>query len=254
MNTFFKMIERLEDLVLSGIGVPLTPMTVINSEKVVPLLDRIREALPEEIKQAQRINEQREQMVADAQYRANQLLQDAKNQAEFMLSESELLKAVNQEIERARQQILAESEGVRKKAFEEAEAMKAKAYEEARAVREGADQYAASILMSLDKSLTEFHSAVRTGQKHLKRTRHEAHAQAHNKVMQQGATASMPVLPHQQPAPVGSAPAQVEDPASAYIAPMTYTQGYSAASDDAAIRYDRQKEIENFLKQTTVAS
>lgn len=172
------MIERMEDLILAGMSIPLTPWTIVHGDKLVPLLDRIRENLPEEVRQAQRVLEHRDELVVEAQRKANQMLQEAKEQAEQMLSESELLRAVHTEAERVRQQVWTELEAMRKKTFEEAEAAKGQAYEEARTVREGADQYAETILSSLDKSLAEFQAVVRNGQKHLKRAKAEASHQA----------------------------------------------------------------------------
>ena len=168
------MIERMEDFILTGMGIPFTPFTVVNGEKLVPLLDRIREHLPAEIQNAQRLLERRDEIINEAQAKANQMLQDAKKQSEFMLSESELLRAVHEEAARIRQQITMELDAMRKKAFEEAEAARAQAYEEARAVREGADQYAEAILGTLDKNLVEFQSVVRNGQRYLKKARMDA--------------------------------------------------------------------------------
>lgn len=168
------MIERMEDFILTGMGVPFTPFTVVNGEKLVPLLDRIRENMPAEIQHAQRVLERRDEIVNEAQAKANQILQDAKKQSEFMLSESELLRAVHEEANRIRQQITMELEAMRKKTFEEAEAAKAQAYEEAAAIRTGADQYAEAILGSLDKSLVEFQAVVRNGQRYLKKARMDA--------------------------------------------------------------------------------
>ncbi len=168
------MIERMEDLILTGMGIPFTPMTVVNGEKLVPLLDRIRENLPTEIQQAQRLLERREEIVNEAQAKATQILQDAKNQSEYMLSESELLRAVHEEANRIRQQITLELEAIRKKTYEEAEAARSQAYEEAAAIHAGADQYAEAILGNLDKSLVEFQTVVRNGQRYLKKSRHDA--------------------------------------------------------------------------------
>lgn len=218
------MIERMEDFILTGMGIPFTPFTVVNGEKLVPLLDRIRENLPVEVQQAQKVLERRDEIVNEAQAKANQMLQDAKKQSEFMLSESELLRAVHEEASRIRQQITTELDAMRKKAFEEAEAAKAQAYEEARAVREGSDQYADAILGTLDKNLAEFQSVVRNGQRYLKKTRMEA--------MQQ--------------LPPGARPAyspsyQAETPAS-YAEP---TYGPANASPSYA---------QEFLKQTTLTA
>lgn len=171
------MIERMEDFILTGMGIPFTPFTIVNGEKLVPLLDRIREHLPAEIQNAQRVLERRDEIVNEAQAKANQMLQDAKKQSEFMLSESELLRAVHEEAARIRQQITLELDAMRKKAFEEAEAARAQAHEEAKAVREGADQYAEAILGALDKNLLEFQSVVRNGQRYLKKARMDAQQQ-----------------------------------------------------------------------------
>lgn len=174
MNTFAKMIERMEDLVLAGVSLPLTPWTIVHGDKLVPLLDRIRESLPDEVRQAQRLIEHRDEMLTEAQRKAHQIMDDARCQAENMLNESELLKAVHTEADRIRQQVWTELETLRKKTQEEVEFTKAQAYEEARVVKEGADHYAETILGSLDKSLSEFHAVVRNGQKHLKRSKAEA--------------------------------------------------------------------------------
>lgn len=168
------MIERMEDFILTGMGIPFTPFTIVNGEKLVPLLDRLRENMPAEIQNAQRLLERRDEIVTEAQAKANQLLQDSKKQSEFMLSESELLRAVHEEANRVRQQITMELEAMRKKAFEEAEAARAQAIEESIAIRSGADQYAEAILGSLDKSLGEFQAVVRNGQRYLKKARMDA--------------------------------------------------------------------------------
>ena len=184
-GNFVKNIERMEDLVLTGMGVPLTPWCVVNADKLVPLLDKIRESLPDEIQHSQLILQQREQIVTEAQQKAQQMLHDARLQAEQMLSDSELLRAVHTEAERIRQQFMSEMEAIRRKTFEETEAMKARAYEESRNTREGADQYAEVILNSLDKSLAEFHGVVRNGQKYLKRAKVEALSQQQGPQQQQ---------------------------------------------------------------------
>ncbi len=140
----------------------------------MPLLDKVRENLPDEIRQAQGIINRRDEIIIESQRKGAQILEDAKSQAEAMLSESQLMGAVQQEADRIRQQVMTELDAHRKKAFEEAEAMKPLAYEESRVTREGADRYAEAILNTLDKNLNEFQSVVRNGQHHLSRTRTEA--------------------------------------------------------------------------------
>lgn len=221
------MIERMEDFILTGMGIPFTPFTIVNGEKLVPLLDRIRENLPAEVQQAQRVLDRRDEIVTEAQAKANQILQEAKKQSEFMLSESELLRAVHEEANRIRQQITLELEAMRKKAFEEAEAARAQAYEEASSVRQGADQYAEVILGSLDKSLVEFQTVVRNGQRHLKKVRMDA--------AQQMPPALTPNYGYQQQQ-------RPEAYADAYAQDEQYTSGSSSSY------------AQEFLKQTTLSN
>jgi cell division septum initiation protein DivIVA len=222
------MIERMEDFILTGMGVPFTPFTVVNGEKLVPLLDRIRENLPAEIQHAQRVLDRRDEIVNEAQAKANQILQDAKKQSEFMLSESELLRAVHEEANRIRQQITMELEAMRKKTFEEAEAARAQAAEEASAIRNGADQYAEAILGSLDKSLVEFQTVVRNGQRYLKKARMDA-TQQMPPAVRSGYT------PYNSPAIAENTNTYAE---SGYSTPESYSSSYA----------------QEFLKQTTLTN
>jgi vacuolar-type H+-ATPase subunit H len=166
--------------------------------------------------------ERRDEIVNEAQSKANQMLQDAKKQSEFMLSESELLRAVHEEASRIRQQITVELDAMRKKAFEEAEAARAQAYEEARVVREGADQYADTILGALDKNLLEFQSVVRNGQRYLKKARMDA-------LQQQGSVVARSSAQAYSPADVAS---------------------YSGYGNESAATSEYAQE---FLKQTTLS-
>ncbi len=227
------MIERMEDFILTGMGIPFTPFTIVNGEKLVPLLDRIRENLPAEIQHAQRVLDRRDEIVNEAQSKAGQILQDAKKQSEFMLSESELLRAVHEEANRIRQQITMELEAMRKKTFEEAEAAKAQAYEEANAIRIGADQYAEAILGSLDKSLIEFQSVVKNGQRYLKKARMDAAQQ---------------VGGGQRPSVGQYSPANPSMDVSGYSAQPSPEPSYSAGTPVSS------SYAQEFLRQTTLSS
>jgi len=227
ISTFAKLIERLEDLILTGMGVPFTPLTMVNGEKLVPLLDRIRENLPEEITAAQRVIEQRDAMMEEAQLKANQMLQEAKRQAEYMLSESELLRAVHEEAGRVRVQITSELEALQKKAIEEADAVRAQAMEDATAIRAGSDQYADAILSNLDKSLVEFQAVVRNGQRYLKNARMEAVKQNLPLSMRQPQYPSLNPQQHaqqmqQQPGPRESVPMPLSPASASSYLPSDY--------------------------------
>lgn len=166
-NNVYKLLDKIEMHVIKGYPIPLTPWYVVPHEKIIDLLDKVRTSLPSEIAEANNIIKRRDEIQLESQRRANQMLSEAKSQAELLLSESELLKAVQAEAERIRQQVIAEAEYLKKQAREEAESIRTQAINEAMATREGADQYAEKVLSSLDRDLTDLHTIVRNGQKHL---------------------------------------------------------------------------------------
>ncbi len=174
IHAFMKAMERIEDLVLAGFNMPLTPWTVVNGDQLLPLLDHVREVLPEEVVQARLILERRDDIIADAQRKGGYTLEEAKRQAEVMLNNSALMRAVEEEAVKIRHQLMTEMEAYRKQATEDADAICRQAVEDARRIREGADSYAGQVLGSLDKDLHSFQQVVKTGQQHLRQVQHEA--------------------------------------------------------------------------------
>ena len=173
-SNLYKLLDKLELIVLKGIPVSITPMVIIqNHEKLIDMLDKIRASVPGEIQEANNIIKKRDDLQLDAQKKANQLLTDAKQQADLLLSESELLKAVQSEAERIRQIVISECEILKKQTDEEVESLRTNSINEAIAIREGANKYAETILSGLDRDLAELHEIVRNGQKHLAKAKSE---------------------------------------------------------------------------------
>lgn len=174
VSNVYKLLDKIEVLVIKGYPIPLTPWYIVPHEKIIDVLDKIRTSLPSEIAEAASIIKRRDEIHLEAQRRANQMLAEAKAQAEQLLSESELLNAVQSEAERIKQQVTAEVEFMKKQAKEEAELARSQALNEAMATREGADQYAEKVLMTLDSNLTDLHTIVHNGQKHLAKLKAES--------------------------------------------------------------------------------
>lgn len=172
----YKLLDKIETMILKGTPIPLTPWVVIDFEKVVDNIDKIRASVPGEIQEAQALLKKSDEIQSEAQRKSHHIIEDAQAQAQFILSESELLKAVQSEAERVRKQVISDCEQIKLKAIEEADYIKKSAIEEAINIREGADKYAEAVLASLDKDLSDLHSIVKNGQKHLARGRAESMA------------------------------------------------------------------------------
>jgi DNA anti-recombination protein RmuC len=124
------LIDELEDVIAEGKRVPFSGRLLIDEDRVLDIIDRMRVAIPEELRQARRIISEQERLIREAQERVQQ-----------MLHEQGLLEAI--EAERAR-------------LLEQAE-------REARAVRAGADEYARQVLEELEQRLLKVITSVQNG-------------------------------------------------------------------------------------------
>lgn len=180
-TTIYKHLDLLEHLIDDSIGV--YKFKFINADEFLDVLDKARARLPEELREASDILQERDEIISESQRRAEQIIATARRQAETMLQESELLKAVQAEVERIRKQVVAEVEQMRREALAEAERIRNEGEQEAFNIREGADHYAESVLTRIDNDLNtlsqrlvESQSIVRNGQRLLEQAkqRHSA--------------------------------------------------------------------------------
>ncbi len=176
VNSIYKLLDKLEMMVLKGAPVPFSPFIVVNHEKIIDILDKIRTSIPGEIQEAHSIIRKSEEVQTEARKKAETMLIEAKNHAEKMLSESELLNAVQAEANKIREEVVSEVEMIRHRAREEAEHIRMNSINEAIKIREGADRYAESVLSKLDDDLGEMHEIVKNGKKHLNELREETMA------------------------------------------------------------------------------
>ncbi|HSA06635.1 MAG TPA: hypothetical protein P5556_05615 [Candidatus Gastranaerophilales bacterium] len=174
VNSIYKLLDKMEMMILKGAPIPFSPFVMVNHEKIIDILDKIRASIPGEIQEAHSIIRKSEEIQLESQRRAEMFLREAKNEAERILSESELLKAVQAEAYRLKQEVIAEAEAIRTNAREEAEQIKMSVINESVKIREGADKYAENVLSSLDNNLSEMHLIVKNGQQHLENVKAES--------------------------------------------------------------------------------
>jgi cell division septum initiation protein DivIVA len=125
------LIDELEDALAEGRRLPFSGgRLLVDEERLLDIIDRMRVAIPEEHKRARRIVQEQERLIAEAQARVQQVLE-----------ERGLLEAVDAERARLLQQ----------------------AEQEAAQVRAGADEYARQVLEELDDRLTKLVTSVRNG-------------------------------------------------------------------------------------------
>ncbi len=120
----------MEDALAEGRRVPFSGRLLVDEERLLDIIDRMRVAVPEELKQARRVIQEQDRLISEAQARVQEAL-----------SERGLLDAVEAE----RQRLLEQAEM------------------EAAQVRAGADEYARQVLEELDERLVKMITSVRNG-------------------------------------------------------------------------------------------
>jgi F0F1-type ATP synthase membrane subunit b/b' len=105
------LVDRLEELVGVGKRVPFSGRVMVEEEQFLALIDQLRIAVPNEIKQAQRVIRERERIVGEAQDTAGRIIDTAKKRAEYFVSKEGILNESRQQAE----QILAQAEEKRKR-------------------------------------------------------------------------------------------------------------------------------------------
>ncbi|MBQ9267862.1 MAG: ATPase [Clostridia bacterium] len=140
------LLEAIKDMMDRSATLPFSKKTLINKDEVLDVVKEIEEKLPDELKQAKWVKEERQKILLDAQKEANDLIKEAENRIISMIDEHEITK----------------------KAYEQ----KAEIIDSANAFSKdliaGTKEYADGILADLENSLKEKLEVVKNNRKELK--------------------------------------------------------------------------------------
>ena len=140
------LIDRLEELVEDARSFPGFGNTaMVDRDAAFDIIDQMRQTIPEELKQARWIVKERQEMLAEAKREADRILGEAREQAVREASQTEIVKLA----ERQAQEIVED------------------ARRQARETRLEMEDWADSILSTLEVNLDKFLGAVRRGRERL---------------------------------------------------------------------------------------
>jgi len=131
LSDVYHLIDRLERLLNESWRMPLSTYLVVNEDDFLDVIDQMRTAIPQQIKEGEKVQRERERIVAQAEEEAERIVHLAQGESSKLIEEHELIRAAEQ---RARTII--------ERAQREAEVLKA-----------GADDYAREVLVALDGQL-----------------------------------------------------------------------------------------------------
>jgi F0F1-type ATP synthase membrane subunit b/b' len=146
------LVDRLEKLVDDGWRIPLSAKTVIDENALFELIDQMRVSIPQEIKRANELLQEREKVLAAASDEAERIIEGAREQAGRLVDEHEITAAAR-----------AEAEGV-----------KAQARRETAEILKGADEYAIGVLGDLESNLASLLQTTANGLAKLKKEHGQA--------------------------------------------------------------------------------
>jgi hypothetical protein len=114
---------------------------VVDQNAALGLIDELRVAVPEEVRQAKRVNQESERILEGAHEEAERIVARAQEQAAFLIGERGLTEAAEDESRR----------------------IIAQAHTDADEIRRGADEYAVGVLVGLEDDLTRTLQSVKKG-------------------------------------------------------------------------------------------
>lgn len=132
------LVDRLENLIAGSRRMPLTSSIMIKEGDILNILDQMRTSIPDEVKQARRVIQDKERILAQAQGEASTLLARAREESERAMNREGLLRAAEQRS----QELVHQAEQQAQRKVQEAEAR-------IEQLKNEADNYAAETLSNL---------------------------------------------------------------------------------------------------------
>lgn len=141
-----RLIEEIEDLVEESSGIPFGNKVFVDKKQFLEIIKEIRLQLPDEIKQAEWINTERQRILAEAQQEADAIVENTKSYMQEQVEESEVLKEAQKQAEK----IIEQSQNTSKE------------------IRRGAKEYADNILGKVQSDLRKISEVIAANRDELK--------------------------------------------------------------------------------------
>ena len=93
------ILKELETTITSASRVPLSGKVLVDGDAVLDVVDKIYAALPDELKQAQKVLEHSDKLLESVEGQSKRIINDARQQAEAMTAETEIYRAATERAE-----------------------------------------------------------------------------------------------------------------------------------------------------------
>jgi cell division septum initiation protein DivIVA len=107
------LVDRLEEVFNDGRPIPLTRKMAVDEDRVLELIDQMRVSIPEEVKKAQQILNQRDKILAQAQEEAQRTVQLAQEKATQLVERETLVEQAKLRAQDVIRQAEDDADGIR---------------------------------------------------------------------------------------------------------------------------------------------
>ena len=142
----FTLLETLEEMLEIGKSIPFSNKGIVDKEEMLEIIKEIRLKLPEELKQAKWVKEERQRILVEAQKEAEDIVKEAENRIISMIDEHEITR----------------------KAYEQKAEIIETANEMSREISKGTKDYADSILQNIEIALENALETIKNNRSELK--------------------------------------------------------------------------------------
>lgn len=142
----FNILNEMEEIVEESFKIPFTGKVLVNGDRILECLDRIRTSLPDEIRQAKWVLQEREKVISESKKEAARIVEDGQRQVDKRAEENEVVrqaKVIADEVVQRAQQV-------------------------AQDIRQGARDYADDVLSKIEDDLDKLIGEIRNGRSELK--------------------------------------------------------------------------------------
>jgi vacuolar-type H+-ATPase subunit H len=107
------LVDRLEELFNKSHAIPLTHNVIVDEDKFLDIIDQMRISVPEEVKKAQEVFTKKDRVMAQAQEEANRTLSLARDKADDLIEKEALVSDAKRRAEQIVEQARVEAENIK---------------------------------------------------------------------------------------------------------------------------------------------
>ncbi|MCD4786275.1 MAG: hypothetical protein K8T10_20825 [Candidatus Eremiobacteraeota bacterium] len=187
----YHVLEKVENAVYNSRKLPLFPSySLIKRDKILNLIEKTRNNLPEEMKRARWVSKENQRIIQEAQVKAGEIVREAEVRSKELMREAkeesrrildkeaivvnakdraeEILSGTKTEAERLLNEARGKSNNMVKKAEMTATDITYRANTESKRVRKSADEYSLKILTGMEKEIFKIHGILKNNLKQIK--------------------------------------------------------------------------------------